>query len=263
MIANYHNHTNRCGHGQLEATDEEYVLAAIEGGFQIMGFSDHNPMPSQYPRQEKVRMDMAQLPEYTASVRHLQEKYKDKIRIYHALECEYTADILPWLRKIRPQYDYLILGTHWYLEDGKFLFYYGHATLPEHVARYTATTLEAMDTGLYIYLAHPDLVCNDYPTFDNACIDSAYAICRKAKELDMPLEYNQYGLRKQMLGSPTGLGYPNRFFWEIAAEVGNTAIIGLDAHRPSQYLNKELIGRAEEDLARLGIPVLETLPGLD
>ena len=43
MKANYHTHTARCGHA--EGTDEEYVLAAIERGFDEMGFSDHVPWP--------------------------------------------------------------------------------------------------------------------------------------------------------------------------------------------------------------------------
>ena len=42
-IANYHTHTSRCGHAG--GTDEEYVLAAIEAGWQVLGFSDHMPWP--------------------------------------------------------------------------------------------------------------------------------------------------------------------------------------------------------------------------
>ena len=79
----------------------------------------------------------------------------------------------------------------------------------------------------------------------------------------MPIEFNQYGMMKRSTGYNSGLCYPYPGFWEIAAEVGNTAIIGLDAHRPSQYLRKELIDEAEGFLAGLGIPVLETLPGLE
>ncbi len=37
-MKNYHTHTKRCGHAK--GTDEEYVIAAIEGGFDELGFSD-------------------------------------------------------------------------------------------------------------------------------------------------------------------------------------------------------------------------------
>ena len=72
MKANYHTHTARCGHA--EGTDEEYVLAAIERGFDELGFSDHVPWPYKngyvHPT---VRMHISQMPEYLASVRALAE----------------------------------------------------------------------------------------------------------------------------------------------------------------------------------------------
>ena len=45
MIANYHTHTWRCLHAA--GTEREYVENAIKGGYKILGFSDHTPMP--YP----------------------------------------------------------------------------------------------------------------------------------------------------------------------------------------------------------------------
>ena len=264
MIANYHNHTYRCGHGKINVTDEDYVVAAIESGFKIMGFTDHNPMPpGLYGDQEGVRMKYTELPEYIASVEHLQEKYKDQIKIYKALECEYSSELLPWLREIRPQFDYLITGTHWLLEEGQYKHFFQESQSPDQIRRYTEVTIEAMETGLFVYLAHPDVILADYPVFDNACIDSAYAICRKAKQLGMPMGYNQYGMMKQQIAYNHGLCYPYQGFWEIAAEVGCNAVVELDAHRPSQYRNLALIAQAEENLAKLGVPVLQTLPGLE
>ncbi len=264
MFANYHNHTYRCGHGKVNVTDEDYVLAAIEAGFKIMGFSDHNPMPAgTYDPQPGVRMTIEEFPQYIASIEHLQEKYQDQIRIYKALECEYSSELLPWLKEIRPQFDYLITGTHWHLGDHQYKHFFQESLYPEQIRTYTDITIEAMETGLFIYLAHPDVVLADYPKFDNACIDSAYAICRKAKELGMPMGYNQYGMMKKQTAYNHGLCYPYQGFWEIAAEVGATAIIELDAHRPSQYLNKALLDQAAEELAQLGVSVVDTLPGLE
>lgn len=264
MIANYHNHTYRCGHGKCNVTDEDYVLHAIEGGFKIIGFTDHNPMPrGVYDDQPGVRMTIEELPEYIASVESLQEKYKDQIKIYKGLECEYSSELLPWLKEIRPQFDYFITGTHWHLADGQYKHFFQESTTPQQIRDYTDITLEAMETGLFIYLAHPDVVLADYPAFDNACIDSAYAICRKAKELGMPIGYNQYGMMKKQTAYNHGLCYPYQGFWEIAAEVGAAAIIELDAHRPSQHLKKDLLDQAAETLAKLGLPVVDTLPGLE
>ena len=41
MLTNYHTHTTRCLHAT--GSDEEFVLSAIKGGYQELGFSDHTP----------------------------------------------------------------------------------------------------------------------------------------------------------------------------------------------------------------------------
>lgn len=38
---NLHTHTYRCHHAK--GTDEEYVIKAIENGYDLIGFSDHAP----------------------------------------------------------------------------------------------------------------------------------------------------------------------------------------------------------------------------
>ena len=42
MKTNYHTHTTRCHHAT--GSDEEFVLSAIKGGYQELGFSDHTPV---------------------------------------------------------------------------------------------------------------------------------------------------------------------------------------------------------------------------
>ena len=48
MLANYHTHTQRCGHAIGE--DREYIEQAVKNGFGILGFSDHCPwvFPADY-----------------------------------------------------------------------------------------------------------------------------------------------------------------------------------------------------------------------
>ena len=57
MKTNYHTHTTRCMHAV--GSDEEYVLSAIKGGFQILGFSDHTP----WKYRTSYIADMRMLPE--------------------------------------------------------------------------------------------------------------------------------------------------------------------------------------------------------
>lgn len=262
MIANYHTHTFRCGHSG-NYSDEEFVLAAVNSGLKIIGFADHTPWPyvSDF-RHPSVRMDIQTLPEYLISVRSLKDKYHGQIKIYTGLECEYFPAYIPWLKQIKGQLDYLILGNHWGLSDEHGELYYSKATQPQEVDNYFQYTIEGMQTKLFSYVAHPDHVMSDYPKFDNHCIDGSYALCRKAKDLGMPLEFNLLGFEKKELGKQNGIGFPNPAFWEIAKEVGCSAIIGCDAHHPRQLLDQKGVTSAEEYLHNLGIELLETLPGL-
>ena len=54
-------------------------------------------------------------------------------------------------------------------------------------------------------------------------------LCELALEYDVILEYNVSGLLKD-------LPCPHDKFWEIVKEVGNTVIIGVDAHNPCDLL---------------------------
>ena len=64
--------------------------------------------------------------------------------------------------------------------------------------------------------------------------------------MDIPLEYN-------ILGRFYERNYPNKIFWKIAKEVGNSVVIGFDAHTPSFMNNLELYKECCEQLSKLGI----------
>ena len=85
-LTNYHSHTTRCMHAA--GTEEEYVLQAIKSGFECLGFAEHTAWPYESDFVANMRMHISQLEDYVSTIRGLQEKYKDQIRIFLALECE-------------------------------------------------------------------------------------------------------------------------------------------------------------------------------
>ena len=87
MKTNYHTHTTRCMHAT--GSDEDYVLSAIKGGYQELGFSDHTPWKYHTDYVADMRMLPEELPRYVESLRSLREKYRDQISIKIGLECEY------------------------------------------------------------------------------------------------------------------------------------------------------------------------------
>jgi histidinol-phosphatase (PHP family) len=259
MLKNYHSHTARCGHAW--GTDDEFVLAAIDAGFQVLGFSEHTPWPFADGYQEidtRQRIRVEELDDYIAAIQGLKEKYQDKIQIKIGLECECFPQYYDWLKSIKPKLDYLLLGVHCADHDEHLNHYYARSTKPEQVEEYLRCTLMGMESGLFAYLAHPELCLGDYPVYDDVCKDMVHSICRKAKELNMPLEYNLYGIDKQGRGRQKGLGYPCKLFWEAAADHGCTAIIGVDAHRP-EHFNRRRFLDTRDYLISLGLNLIEEI----
>ena len=250
MKVNLHTHTARCGHAT--GTEEEYVLAAIENGYEKLGFSDHTPFPYEGGYVNRTKMLPEQLPGYIETVLSLKEKYKDSIEILLGLECESVPRFFSYLQEISKDMDYLILGSHGDWSIGHT--YSGRYTKPWQLNRYLADVVEGMESGLFLYVAHPDLMLGQYPEFDETAEFVSRQLCREANRLNIPLEYNLYGNLKPR---PEGtLGYPYPPFWEIAAEENVQAVIGLDAHSAEQFFQVDLTG-AQRLLGEMGIAVME------
>ena len=253
MKTNYHTHTFRCKHAS--GTDRDYVEAAVANGFSELGFSDHVPYPYQ-DYTPPYRMLIHERDDYIKDIGALKQEYAGKIRILRGFECEALPQYRNYLAELREQADYLILGNHG--DESKPDYRYaGFNTRPEHIREYVDSTLKGMEWGIFSYLCHPDLPLHSYPVFDAAAKDMSRQIARAAKALNMPLEYNLNGIYNHM-GMKDTLGYPCRMFWEIAAEEGATAIMGVDAHSPQSFAWPEW-DAGVNFLHSLGINVLEKL----
>lgn len=257
MRTNYHTHTARCKHAT--GTDEEIVLSAIKGGYEELGFSDNCPWQYRTNSHEEGRMTLEEFPQYVADIRALQEKYKDKIKISLGLECEYYPEYMHWLHELLKKYkiDYAILGNHYFHTDEKFPFFGTATTSQDMLDLYEESTIEGMGNGIYSFVAHPDLFLCSYPEFDRHCKLASRHICRKAAQLNIPLEYNV---------GPTDIlprPYPFPEFWKIAASEGCTAIIGIDAHSPHDLEDSAKYIKAEADLKEIGIKTVDKIKYLN
>ena len=70
MKANYHTHLKLCGHA--EGMSNDYVKVAVEEGFEIIGISDHGPIPRSFMSPK----------EYTYNWLDRQMTYEDFLNIY-------------------------------------------------------------------------------------------------------------------------------------------------------------------------------------
>ena len=245
MIANYHTHTWRCRHAF--GTEREYVERAIEGGLKILGFSDHTPQV--YPNGFvcPVKMLPGELEGYVDTILDLKREYKDNIEIHLGLEVEYLYTLWePLLRLLEPYpIEYMILGQH-YLGDGVDVPYCGERTSSvEDLKLYCRQTKEALETGRFLYFAHPDVLWFTGP--DDIYEEEMTGLCRYCKKAGIPMEVNLLGLWEDR-------NYPNELFWKIAAREGNEVIYGFDAHRVDQVYSEAAIAKADRFLEKCGIP---------
>lgn len=254
MLANYHTHTVRCGHAVGE--DKAYVENAIANGMKILGFSEHCPWVFPYAYRSDMRLPVERLDDYFTSLLDLKKAYADDIRIYIGFESEYFPTLLEAQKQLLADYpvDYMILGQH-FSEPEPYGEYAGNMTL--HTAdlkQYVDTVIAGMETGLYRYVAHPDLLhFRGTPvTFER----EYERLCQYLKEKGIPIEIN-------LLGLVHGRHYPSGEFLKIAERVGNKAIIGVDAHAPEMLNDKKGQAECRALAEQYHLELVETLEGLE
>ncbi len=245
--ANYHTHTMRCKHA--EGTEREYIETAIAAGLEALGFSDHVPFPYE-DFQSRIRMDMEQLPEYIETLLALREEYRGKIEIKIGFEAEYLPEYFERMGAELAKYpvDYLIMGQHFVDSEKPENYLSRVGDKSEVLERYVDQVLEGLSTGAFAYLAHPDL-----PKFTgerDVYRKQMRRLCEGCKRLGIPLEINLAGVYENK-------HYPCEEFWRIAAEVGNEAVIGSDAHFPEMLRQEMLYEGVVSWAATLGVKIRE------
>lgn len=212
----FHIHTNRCKHAAVDS-DEEYVQAALDLGMKQIVFSDHAPFPSD---PFSGRMKYLQLGEYTRSLSALREKYKSHIEIYIGLEIEYMPEYMAYYEELIEKVDFLMLGQHHTsFQPGKYTFNSGRPK-DEIYTRLLNSTIEAMQTGLFSVIAHPD-------RFLNPDIEWTWKEENYAKNIVKIADENGIFLEKNLSSVEQGKYYPA--FWEYTTK-DTKVVYGLDAH---------------------------------
>ena len=248
MKANYHTHSKYCGHAYGEA--EEYVISAIERGLDTIGFACHVPYPFNNGHISGFRIQAEDHEKYVSEVLACREKYAGKIKVLLGYEAEYYPlhfeDMLEGIRKY--PVDYIILGQH--ESDNEYDGVSNHiaAKTVERVRAYADTLITAMETGLFTYIAHPDLLC--YEGDDEEYLREMKRVCEKSIETDTPLELN-------LLGLCDGRDYPKECFFELVGKMGCPVVIGCDAHSPDRVAKAEELEEAEKWVRRFGLNVRE------
>ncbi len=253
---NYHTHTYRSGHSRY-VSDETILEAARNNGIQMLGFTEHIPNPDLVLPEEDWKMLLSEVDEYIESTNGLKEKHED-MTILTGFEAEYDPMREAFLGEMRNRVDYMILGQH-YVRKGL-----GHEKFnsPDYPIQYAKTVVDAIDSGLFDIVAHPDIfmkhrdqVAPEYrKEFDENAKIASRTICEKARDMGIPIEINLSPSIQNKTLSDNYLEYPHPLFWEIAATVEGLKVVkGVDAHSPGSFYtinNENQQIRLIEDLVR-------------
>lgn len=263
---NYHQHTYRCGHADLNYTDEEYVLEYIKMGFKKIAFTDHCPQKSGIDKRTNMRMKYDERNEYLESIKKLREKYSDKIEIETGYEVEYLPGEEENLIELKNETDKLVLGQHFVYDDKGKLKIIGQpdSLNDDELLTYAEYIEKAMKLGIPDIIAHPDLYMLKKKEFGKREEEVAHLICKAAEKYNIPLEINlnkifrkTYYENDKLNNLPieeqkkrlSRVEYPCKGFWNIAKEYNIKVVYGLDVHHKGHILLwNELLELAHEIL---------------
>ena len=238
--ANLHTHSTFC---DGKNTLEENVLAAIQKGVKILGFSSH----SMFPFWTETYMQPADFEKYCVEIKNLKEKYKNQIEIRLGFEADYIPGItFPCFEEYKKfQPDFLIGSVHFiYQKDGIFavddspekLFdalkkYYKNDE-KKLVGEYFASEREMLEKGDFTILGHADLIRKfneKFPFFD----ENAEWYKRELKALACSIassgvivEINTGAISRGWKTNP----YPSGFLLSLLCEKNVPLTLSSDAH---------------------------------
>jgi len=257
MLTNYHTHHDRCRHAS--GTVEDYIKEAVRLKFDELGMSCHIPYED-FPELKAPRMTYEELALYFNDIADAQNKYP-QLKILKSLECEYFPRIHDYIAQMHEECDYLVLGQH-FVFDGEKLENGFQFKTARQLELYGHSVAEALETGFFRILAHPDVFMNGYPKWDQTCTAISRQIIESAINNDVILEINANGYRKGLRHYEDGIryGYPNENFWQLLAREYPEAkvMINSDCHDPA-YLNDEFMDKARDFARDLNLNVVEQL----
>ena len=255
--ANFHTHSTFCD-GKFSA--EDMVIAAIEKGFDVLGFSSHclHPLNPEFykPFDNIWHIPSANIKSYTEEIRRLKEKYADKIQLYLGFEADYfdspeIGTAIPSMENYAEfEPDYLIGAVHFINTDkGFFTVDNKPEIVKESLSRlyskpngeidgraavcdYFAAERAMLQKGDFDIIAHCDLIklrngpLNFFNPEESWYKDELKATALEIARSGVIAEINTGAIGRGIMDDT----YPSQYFLELLYELGVPVCINSDAH---------------------------------
>jgi histidinol-phosphatase (PHP family) len=230
MLPDYHLHTPLCRHAS--GTPIEFARAAVNLGMTEIGFADHNPMPEHF---DDWRMEREDFPRYLQMIEEAQRAFP-QLTIRLGLECDFIAGHESWIEQLAGMapWDFLIGSVHyiapgWAVDNPKWIGRFRERPVEEIWEMYWRAYEQCIRSGLFDFVAHPDLVKKFGFRPDGDLRRYYEGSIAAAADKGTAIEINTAGLRKDVREL-----YPARDFLEMAFAANVPIVINSDAHAPDE-----------------------------
>ncbi|MFC0211262.1 histidinol-phosphatase [Paenibacillus chartarius] len=235
MKFDLHTHHERCGHadGMIRA----YIEAAIQGGLDVIGISDHSPyFYSSVDRLHPgIAMAKSEFPRYVAEVLELKREYEGRIDVLLGVESDFFPEHAELYREEYKKYpfDYIIGSVH--QSGGVSIFnkrrWNGLNDKQKIAAKeeYYDLIQQSARSGMFHILGHIDAMKGFFPAFSAIPTPKVDETLKVIAECGVSIEVNTSGGTKDVGG-----WYPSDDILERAHHYGVDITFGSDSHKPSR-----------------------------
>jgi len=230
MPADYHLHTPLCKHAV--GHPREYAAKGQALGLPEIGLSDHSPMSEYF---DDWRMALDEFPIYLEMVDEARVEFPN-LPIRLGLEVDFLKGGEEWIRKLSrlADFDYFIGSVHyitedWAVDDPRHISRFSGEAVNEIWSAYWKLYEEAIRTGLFDFMAHPDLPKKFGHRPEGDLRGYYEPVIQALADTGTAFEINTAGLRKDVREM-----YPARQFLEMAFSAKIPLLINSDAHDPSE-----------------------------
>jgi len=226
----FHIHDQVCKHASN--TLEDIVSYALKHGYKKLYFTEHNPISIKCPYQAR-RASHENMVEFVKRINEVNKKYKGKLHIYFGYETEFNKQNRWYYERLArdPLPDYFIAGNHFYgdlfAQDFAFDFVMHRTTSHLKFKEMLENFHAAMASGLYTWVAHPDIFLKSYRKWDKYSIAASKQIIKWAIKYKLPLGFN---LNWSANEPKDEWHYPCEPFWKLVAKTNIPVIVESDSH---------------------------------
>ena len=189
-------------------------------------------MPAKF---DDWRMDLADFPEYLRLIEEARSEFP-QLPIRLGLECDFIPGKESWIRELgkKADFDYFIGAVHyitpdWDVDNPLKLARWKDQPVEEVWTKYFKAMTQAAESGLFDFMAHPDLVKKfghrpkgDLRPYYKDTLDAIEAA-------GIAMEVSTAGLRKEVMEI-----YPSIEFLEEAFRRNIPVLISSDSHAPAE-----------------------------